>query len=92
MLGQKGPDGSQHTQYGKENQQDTRDDLFTCWHVIPEQFEVERDGEDDGDEGAQCSAEEGAYRVKGWEYDGDEEQEEHDKDAYETSDELGDKG
>lgn len=53
---------------------------------------MERDGEDDGDEGAQCSAEEGAHRVKGREYDGDEEQEEDDKDAHETSDALGDEG
>lgn len=53
---------------------------------------MERDGEDDGDEGAQCSAEESAHRVKGREYDGDEEQEEHDKDAHETSDALGDEG
>lgn len=92
MLGQKGPDGPQNTQHGKDDQQHTRDDPLPGRHVVPEQLEVERDGEDDRDEGAQRSAEEGAHRVKGREHDGDGEQEEHHKDAHEGPDALGDQG
>lgn len=48
---------------------------------MPEELEVEGDGEDDGDEGAEGGAEEGADRVEGREEDGDDEQDEDDGDA-----------
>ena len=54
--------------------------------VLPVKLEVERDGQDDGDEGAKRGTKERAHGVEGREGDGDDEEDEDDDDADEATD------
>jgi hypothetical protein len=91
MLRQECPNGSKCTQDGKHNEEYGRDGLFPESNILPVQLQVEGDGQDDGDEGAERSAEERTHGVEGWEDDGDEQQKNNHKYSDKHSDCLGDK-
>lgn len=92
VLWQKGPNSADDTKDGKNDNQDPRNDSFREWDILPVEFKVEGDGQDDGDESAEGSAQEGTDGVERWKNDGDEEQDQDDGDADDCSEEAGEEG